>query len=254
MNPDYYLPLHLDGSSDYGVLLIHGFSATPKSVEPWAMGLHQAGYSVQVPLLAGHGSDWRELKRSDWGDWLASAYLALEDLKKRCNKVYVAGFSMGGALALRLAENYPDLIAGLLLLNPTIFDNHIRMTLARYLAPLLPSVKSEGTDVAKPNAIITSQQRISVHAANSLHEFRHLVRKDLRLVNQPMKIFLSKQDHVVPISNGLLIANSVASRDVQITYFDESFHVVALDYEADQLIKESVDFLRSLESTYSLSV
>lgn len=73
----------------------------------------------------------------------------------------------------------------------------------------------------------------------------------------PIKIFLSRQDHVVPPSNGLLIANSVSSENVEITYFSRSYHVVALDYEAEELINESNAFIgRVLEqiSENSLNV
>jgi carboxylesterase len=240
---EFYEPIFLSGSNKVGVLLIHGFTGTPKSVEPWAYGLNSAGFTVHVPRLAGHGSDWREMRKSSWVDWLESVDDALKELASKVDEIFIAGFSMGGALALRLAEIYPELISGLLLLNPTIYDNHIRMTLAKVLAPFIPSIKSEGTDVAKPNALITSQQRLSLHAANSLHKFRHIVRKDLSIINMPIKLFLSRQDHVVPPSNGLLVANSVNSEHIEITYFELSYHVVALDYEADQLVQESIEFL-----------
>ena len=254
MNLDYYKPIRLTGNSNIGVLVIHGFTGTPKSVEPWALGFNSSGFDVVAPLLAGHGSDWREMKKSNWGDWLHSASSAMDELAGRVEHLFIAGFSMGGAIALRLAELHPETIKGVLLLNPTIYDNHIRMSFAKYLAPFIPSLKSEGTDVAKPDAIITSQQRISVHAANSLHQFRHIVRKDLKLINQPIKIFLSKQDHVVPPSNGLLIANSVSSERVEVTYFNNSYHVVALDHDADQLNSESNEFISSIVFSSSSNV
>ena len=249
MKSEFYEPIFLKGNSKVGVLLIHGFTGTPKSLEPWAYELNSAGFTTHVPRLAGHGSDWREMRRFDWGDWLDSVDEALKNLAAEVDEIFIAGFSMGGALALRLAEIYPELISGLMLLNPTIYDNHIRMTFAKYLAPFIPSIKSEGTDVAKPDAPITSQQRLSIHAANSLHKFRQIVRKDLNLIKTPMKIFLSKQDHVVPPSNGLLIANSVQSERVEITYFEKSYHVVTLDYDAEQLFSESIEFINSLART-----
>lgn len=246
MQPDFFEPIFLKGSQNVGVLMIHGFTGTPKSVEPWAQGLNNAGLTVHVPLLAGHGSDWRELAKSDWGDWLTSAAEALFDLLAQVDKVFVAGFSMGGTIATRLAELYPDSIAGLILLNPTIYDNHIRMTLAKFLAPLIPSVKSEGTDVAKKDPIITSQQRVSLKAANSLHKFRHIVRRDLPLVHIPVKIFLSVNDNVVPYTNGLLIANSIRSERKEVHFFQNSYHVVPQDFDNQELVEHSAEFIKSL--------
>lgn len=246
MQPDFFEPIFLKGSQNVGVLMIHGFTGTPKSVEPWAQGLNNAGLTVNVPLLAGHGSDWRELAKSDWGDWLASAAEALFDLLAQVDQVFVAGFSMGGTIATRLAELYPDEVSGLLLLNPTIYDNHIRMVASRILAPIIPSIKSEGTDVAKPDALVTSQQRLSLRAANSLHKFRHIVRRDLILVKTPIKIFLSLNDNVVPYSNGLLISNSVSSERNEVHFFDKSYHVVPQDFDNQELVDVSSEFISSL--------
>jgi len=232
VNPEFYDPIFLKGKSPVGVLLIHGFTGTPESVAPWAHGLNQSGMTVYVPRLAGHGSDWRELRKSDWGDWLDSAEQALADLEVQVDEVFVAGFSMGGAIALRLAELFPKRFAGLMLLNPTIMDNHIRMIASKFLAPL--------------NAIITSQSRLSTHAANSLHKFRHIVRRDLPLVHMPTAIYLSRQDHVVPPSNGLLIANSIRSRRVETHFFENSYHVVPQDFDVDELIQKSSAFINSL--------
>ena len=248
MNQDFYDPIFLKGARNIGVLFIHGFTGTPKSLEPWAQGVNAAGFTAYVPLLAGHGSDWREMRKHDWGDWLNSAEQALSDLEEEVDEVFLAGFSMGGAIATRLVELYPSRVSGLLLLNPSIYDNNVRMLFSKFLAPLIPSIKSEGTDISKPNAPITSQQRISLHAANSLHEFRHIVRKDLPTVTTPTKIFLSREDHVVPPSNGLLIANSIRSKRVETNFFEHSFHVVPHDYDSYKLVQESVDFLQSLTS------
>ena len=246
MNPDFYKPIFLNGDLKIGVLLIHGFTGTPKSIEPWAIGINSAGYTVSVPLLAGHGSDWREMRIHDWGDWLSSAEFALSELERKVDQVFIAGFSMGGAIASRLAEIYPNRISGLLLLNPTIYDNHVRMLISKFIAPLIPSIKSEGTDIARPNPPITSQQRLSLHAANSLHKFRHMVRRDLSLIHVPTKIFLSKEDHVVPPANGLLIANSISSPRIETHVFENSYHVVPHDFDSDELNSESVKFLNSV--------
>ena len=177
---------------------------------------------------------------------MASASEALFDLAEQVEKVFVAGFSMGGTIATRLAELYPDEVSGLLLLNPTIYDNHIRMIASKLLAPIIPSIKSEGTDVAKPNALVTSQQRLSLRAANSLHKFRHIVRRDLPLVKTPLKVFLSLNDNVVPYSNGLLISNSVRSTRNEVHFFDKSYHVVPQDFDNQELVNVSCEFISSL--------
>src|SRR5438270_9118852 len=52
-----------------GVVVSHGFTGTPASVRPWAQHLAQAGYTVRLPLLPGHGVSWRETNRTRWSQW-----------------------------------------------------------------------------------------------------------------------------------------------------------------------------------------
>ena len=117
-----------------GVLLLHGFTGSPASVLPWARGIHDAGYTVSVPRIAGHGTQWKELNKSNWQDWYDSVEAAFLALKENCERVFVGGFSVGGTLALKLAQIRGSEIEGLLLLNPSIFDD-------RKFFQLVPALK-----------------------------------------------------------------------------------------------------------------
>ena len=46
--------------------MIHGFTGSPATVEPWARGLAAEGYTVSVPRLAGHGTRWEDLNETQW--------------------------------------------------------------------------------------------------------------------------------------------------------------------------------------------
>lgn len=73
--------------------------------------------------MPGHGTSWRELRVTDGRDWYAAAERAFLDLRALCPVVFVAGVSMGGALALRLAEHHADQVRGLILVNPALQGN-----------------------------------------------------------------------------------------------------------------------------------
>ena len=65
------------------MLLVHGFSGSPYEMHLLAQALHQRGYHVAVPQLAGHHRSLRELTASRYPDWLASADAALQTLWSR---------------------------------------------------------------------------------------------------------------------------------------------------------------------------
>ena len=60
-----------------GALLCHGFTGSPQSLRPWAQFLAEAGLSVSLPLLPGHGTSWQDMNRTTSDDWLATAGQAL---------------------------------------------------------------------------------------------------------------------------------------------------------------------------------
>jgi carboxylesterase len=112
-------PFDLPGGP-VGVLLCHGFTGTPQGVRAWGEHLAGAGFTVVCPLLPGHGTRWQDANATTEDDWYGALSAALDDLLTRCDAVVVAGLSMGGTLALRLAERRPDDVAGLVLVNPSL--------------------------------------------------------------------------------------------------------------------------------------
>ena len=100
-----------------GILVLHGFTGSPKSMKPWGRELAAQGWSVRVPRLPGHGTRWQDMNLTTWQDWYAEADRALAELTASCSKVFVMGLSMGGSLTLRLAEQHGDRISGIVLVN-----------------------------------------------------------------------------------------------------------------------------------------
>lgn len=99
-----------------GVAICHGFTGSPLSVMPWALHLAEQGFAVSVPLLPGHGTHWRELARSGWREWAGAFETAYLELAARTDTCFVAGLSMGGAVALRTASRHR--VAGVAVVNP----------------------------------------------------------------------------------------------------------------------------------------
>lgn len=229
-----------------GVLVIHGFGGSPVSVRPWAQSFNNSGYSVSVPRLPGHGTNWQDLNSTAAADWFAVIEKSFTDLKAKSDHVFVAGFSNGGALALRLAQIRGSEIEGLMLLNPIIHDRRIFMKLLPIIRLFVPSLKSGPSDIAKPNPPIHSYRTTAMHALYSARKFWQIVERDLYLIDLPLMIGYSINDHVVDPENSETIIDNVMSVDIREIIFEKSFHNVSLDYDSEILNEESGQFIQDV--------
>ena len=151
-----------------GVLLCHGFTGSPQSLRPWAEYLAAAGLSVSLPRLPGHGTTWQEMARTRWEDWFAEADRAFEELRGWSEEIFVMGLSMGGCLALRLAELHGPAVSGLVLVNPSVTADTKLFALAPLLKLLVPSLKGIASDIKKEQASELGYTRVPVKAAATL--------------------------------------------------------------------------------------
>ena len=117
------LPRFLPGG-DAGVLLLHGFTGTPRDLAGLADHLRSAAFTVSAPRLPGHGTSGMDFLQAGWRDWLRAAVDAWLDLRARCAVVHIVGHSMGGVLAVLLASHFP--VVRLVLLAPAFqFTNRL---------------------------------------------------------------------------------------------------------------------------------
>ena len=231
-----------------GVLVIHGFTGSPVTIKPWANYLNQIGYTVSAPCLPGHGSTWQEMNQTSWQDWYEAVEQSFLELKSKCDRVFVAGFSMGGALALRLAQIRGSEIEGLLLLNPSVHDRRWFLKLTPILKLIIPSIKKGPTDIAAPNPPLHSYGRTPLKALDSLRKLWQLVERDLYLIDLPVMVAYSINDHAVDPENSMTVIDNIFSVDIREVIFEKSFHNVPLDYDADLLNLESKAFIEDVLS------
>lgn len=235
-------PYRHDGGP-VGVLLCHGFTGSPYALRPWAEHLAGAGYSVSLPRLPGHGTTWREANLTRWEDWYAEVDRAFRDLRGNCDQVAVFGVSMGGSLALLLAQRYGEEITGLVLVNPSVVGLDRRLRLLPVLRYTVPSIGSIGNDIKKQGVTEGAYDRTPVKALYSMTKLWAAVRRNLDRVDQPLLVFQSVEDHVVEQENVEIIRAEVSSTEIEVHELANSYHVAVLDHDAPLIFTESVSFL-----------
>ena len=248
-------PIFLPGPGP-GVLCLHGFTGTPYEVAPLARALAGAGFAVSAPLLAGHGDTAATLAATRWQDWLASAEAAFDRLHTQVSgrPVAVAGFSMGGLLALRLACTRPGAVAALALLSvPLRLPDwqtaiihafaHLPGCLRRNRLASLP--KRGGSDVTDPqvrqeNPALTEMPLAGIAELVALGES---VRRELSAIQIPALVAHGERDRTVPQGASFELAGSLASATVERLWLPGSGHLIAVDVERAQLCETVVRFL-----------
>ena len=110
-------PMSHEGTTDVGVLVLHGFTGNPISMRGLADAMVAAGHSVEMPLLPGHGTTIEDMLDTTWADWTAEVAAAHDRLGERSDRIVVMGLSMGGALTLWSGLNLGDVV-GLVCINP----------------------------------------------------------------------------------------------------------------------------------------
>jgi carboxylesterase len=229
-----------------GVLLCHGFTGSPQTLRGWADYLAEQGLSVSLPRLPGHGTSWQDLARTGWRDWYAEVDAAFGALAGRCEQVFVFGLSMGGCLALRLAEVHGGAVRGLVLANPSLAPDTKLFLLAPVLKHLPSSLSLPGiaSDIKKPGPQELGYDRVPIRAAATLPGLWKATVSDLGKVTQPVLVYRSTVDHVVgPPSMRVLLAG-LPRGQVTVRECPDSYHVVTLDNDAQALFEGSLTFIK----------
>lgn len=245
---------------ELGCLLLHGYAGRPFEMSFLADHLRACGYPVLVPALAGHEGDAENFARSRFEDWLGSAEQALQAMQKECERVMVAGFSLGGTLALALAEKHA--LAGVATIAAPVFlcrlypyfspDPMLFLSgMIRHVRKCVPS--------AKPNPesrrIAPWQGYEGAHYVELLHSFKCgavQTRRGLHRITSPIMVLHSLRDLVVHPDNAWEILSKVSSsrREIHLLSIREqitSGHLLVTHEETRASVSTLVhEFARSL--------
>lgn len=229
------------GGGRHGVLVLHGITACCQTMRPLAEAFAEQGFTVELPLLPGHGTTVDDLMATGWEDWSGAAEAGYRALAARCDRVVVAGLSMGGSLAIWLATRHPEL-AGLVCINPLVrVDDDVVASARELLDAGEDRAPAIGGDIADPSAHEVAYDAIPLAPLLSLAEAAEELSAQLELISSPLLLMTSPQDHMVPPTNSDQLAAAVRG-PVQRVSLERSYHVATLDYDRDLIRAEAVQF------------
>jgi carboxylesterase len=258
------------GEGSTGVLLIHGYLATPEEMRGLAEHLAAKGIRVYAPLVAGHGTTMREFRRTRWEDWASSVESALIELQHECDSVFVVGISLGGLQALHLAAHHPG-IRGIVALAPSVelmFNprrpwrkaSDMKLWLLSRMPWLAVLYKGEPSDCAPHfmHADIRDEAARLRHiyyrfnptsGVLELLEYARQVKTELPQIRQPLLLIHSPQDGTVPVRSSKLVLASVHSveKKLDLTIAANSWHVLTEDVDREAVYNAVSGFIARLQ-------
>ena len=234
-------PWSADGGP-HGVLVLHGFTGNPQSMRPLAEAVARAGYSVDLPLLPGHGTALEDMVPTRWDDWREAAERAYLSLAERCERVVVSGLSMGGTLSCVLAAQHPE-IASIAVINPMIDppNDEYRGVVRSLLEAGTEVAPGIGSDIAKEGSSEYAYDESPLRSALSFFEGVDELFPLLGEIRCPVLLFSSRQDHVVDPVSGDVLATSVGG-PLDRVFLERSYHVATLDWDAPVIEERVVSF------------
>jgi carboxylesterase len=225
--------------------MVHGFTGSPASMRPIGEWLASRGLSVEGVRLPGHGTGIEDLRTRRWIEWVDEAVRGLDRLRERSRTVVAFGQSAGASVVLTLVASRPHDVDGIALTNPYVFDP--RLLAVPVGRRVVRDWKRIANDIAKPGQNERGYERTPVVGLAELSELMRFVRSVLPEVRQPIVVFRSGADHVIPRSNAVKVLERVGSEQKQLVDCPNSYHVVTLDHDAPLVRERVLSFANELD-------
>ncbi|KPF98040.1 carboxylesterase [Rhodopseudomonas sp. AAP120] len=227
-----------------GILVVHGFTGSPQSMRYLGERLGEHGYTVLGPRLPGHGVSPTAMAKTTAADWVGAAEDALIEISAKCDKVFVAGLSMGGTLSLYLAAMHPDKVAGVIPINAAAqieSPDMASIAYARNMPDTIPGIGSDMMDTATKELAYPEVPVVCMkHAIGLAATARALLSR----IKCPTFVINSRVDHVLSPTNATVIANNVGSDRVELLWLNRSYHVATIDHDKDLIAAEVHAFVQ----------
>ncbi len=247
-------PRHLKGDKNKaGIVLAHGFLASPGEMLELAKYLNQLGYGVYLVRLTGHGTHAKELDSATVKAWNESFKRGYAVLAHYHSKVVVGGFSAGALLALLKGAGPIDNVAGIVAINPALRLRHKSSLFSPMLDrwnKALESVSLQGGAVKWVENISenpdTNYEQIYIGGLRRFLELQTACQEKLAEICAPLLVIQGSEDPLLDPSGATEIMNKVSSSQKKLEEIVFKRHVIVRGDASLEVFKEVEKFMETI--------
>lgn len=229
-----------------GIFMLHDFAGSTAHLETLAKQFADKGYTVKLPMLLGHGTTPEELHEYSYDDIFHHVHELFKSFFDKMDFTIVVGFAAGGAIAQQLASKYD--IVGLILINSIFSPPKKIIEDAKLLQKNNESYLETGTiDIKDVRATHTIYNKVPVKLALELDKVSANLQENAPLIQSPVLILQSINDHVYSAVNADRMLNAFASREKHLVMLMDSFHYAPIDYDQQRIFNQSLFFVKGLD-------
>lgn len=233
---------------DHGILLIHGFTGSPAHMRRLGEEMYRRGFGVRGILLPGHGTKPEDMRSVSWQDWLLAVRQAAGEMAAQYRYFSVAGLSMGGVLALMLAQER-DLTACVSISAPMETKNRFRhLALAgSVFCPMVHKRPKSGLALRVDPEYDVGYRAFPTKSTHDLSVLMGKARRHLSLIRCPLLAVQSHGDETISADSLDIIIHGISSKTKAQLWLDKAPHVCTIAPEYPQIADAMERFLRDAE-------
>lgn len=232
------------GDGPTGALLVHGYTGSPQGMRGLGEFLAERGIAVVGPRLPGHGTTWQDLDTKTRDEWRRTVSEGYEQIAAGRDEVFIVALSFGAALSLDFIARNPGKVKGLVTLAGIVDTNDPRRHFAPVIKRLTRSIPGVANDIADPNGHEIAYDRLPTRSTHEMLKMLGEVRDVLPKVECPILIMHGRNDHTVKPYNAEMILEKVGSTDKELVWCENSFHVITLDKDRDEVFRRTYGFIK----------
>ncbi|MBN1552354.1 alpha/beta fold hydrolase [bacterium] len=225
-----------------GCVLIHGFTGTPWALKSLGDRLVELGVAVQIPLLPGHGTRPEDLNHVVWTDWIGTVRESIRSLKTSCDEIFLIGLSMGGTIALLLAQESE--YGGIVCLSTPIKLKPWLQPILPLIRPFLKEWKKKRDPALNGQINETGYDRYTTFSLIEFFKILRVCRRGLHRVTCPVLIVHAKDDRTVPAFNAKMIHENIASMDKEINVLENPAHMITRGKNQPDVERKVLEFIQ----------